>query len=372
MTAADRPTAPHPDLDTLADLDAGLLDAPTTGRLTAHVAGCARCTGATAALGAVRADLAALPTPRLPGPVAARLDATLAGLRHNDAHRSPDGAAAGGGPFAAGLEHASGTFHPQSAPTAPTAPTAPAVRGGPGIPREPGGPTARGAPVAPVAPRVPGVPGDASGSAAGPGADDESGPPGDASRPAADLDAARRRRRRRSLRITGGAVAAALALIAGGASVTAVVRNAGGYSTSGGSAGSAASLESESTVAAPNGRASTGASAADAAGGLPSYSRDTLRSSLSTIERESAVVLVSRLGEAGPAGVMADAARRQACEQSIIGREGVLRAVRRISYDGQPAYVFVFVFDDRGTRSAYVVGDQCGTGALSPVIDHVS
>ena len=165
MTAGNRPAVPparHPDLDTLADLDAGLLDAPAAERLTAHVAGCADCTRAVAALGAVRADLAALPAPPLPDAVAARLDATLAGLRRDDDRLARAGSAAAGG-------------------------------------------------VPDTSPHPPG-----SGSAR-PAAERGSGD-------AADLDAARQRRRQRSLRRAGGAVAAAFALLAAGASVTALVR----------------------------------------------------------------------------------------------------------------------------------------------------
>jgi hypothetical protein len=87
--------------------------------------------------------------------------------------------------------------------------------------------------------------------------------------------------------------------------------------------------------------------------------------------RESPVEVIAALGETGPAGPMADAARRRACEQSILPRRGDLRAVRRITYDGRPA--FVFVFDDAGVRQAFVVDDRCGsTGSLpATVLDTV-
>ncbi len=95
MTAADRtagppgPSQPHPDLDTLADLDAGVLTDTEAEPVRTHAAGCARCGQVLAALGGVRADLRALPAPPLPPAVAARLDATLADLRRVPAADRP-------------------------------------------------------------------------------------------------------------------------------------------------------------------------------------------------------------------------------------------------------------------------------------------
>ncbi len=51
MTAADRPTVAHPDVDTLADLDAAVLDPAAAEDVAAHVGGCARCTAAVAPRG---------------------------------------------------------------------------------------------------------------------------------------------------------------------------------------------------------------------------------------------------------------------------------------------------------------------------------
>jgi Putative zinc-finger len=81
--------AAHPDLETLADLDAGLLDPATADELAAHVAGCPHCRAATRALDQVRTDLAALPPPALPDTVAARLDATLADLGSSAGRHAP-------------------------------------------------------------------------------------------------------------------------------------------------------------------------------------------------------------------------------------------------------------------------------------------
>jgi anti-sigma factor ChrR (cupin superfamily) len=96
MTAADRPTVPHPDLDTLADLDAGVLDPAAAEDVAAHVGGCARCAGVLAAFDTVRADLLALPAPELPAPVAARLDAVFADLRRQAAGPTATGPTATG------------------------------------------------------------------------------------------------------------------------------------------------------------------------------------------------------------------------------------------------------------------------------------
>jgi hypothetical protein len=68
---------------------------------------------------------------------------------------------------------------------------------------------------------------------------------------------------------------------------------------------------------------------------------------------------------------MADAGRRTAGAGAIRGSNGELQAVRRIMYEGRMAYVFVF--SDRGRRTAYVVGDDCGTAAAqsADVLDTV-
>jgi hypothetical protein len=300
MTAADRPPGPHPDLDTLADLDAGVLDAATAERVSAHAGGCPRCAKLITALGTVRADLRSLPPPPLPQAVAARLDATVAGLR----------------------------------------PTRPAVPG-----------------------------------AAGPSADGERTGETAAARPV-DLGAARERRRRRSGRATVAAVAAAVALLAAGASVTALVRSLG----SGGPGGAATSAGRDSKAATEAGTAPKPATPSAAAGigapptspaatsAVPSYTRDTLRTSLARIERESAVETTAKA--AGSAGAMADPARRQACVQTILGHRGELRAVRRITYEGVPAYLFVF---EDGQPHGYVVDLQCGAsgGLPATVLDRL-
>jgi hypothetical protein len=290
MTAGQRPAQappPHPELDTIADLDAGVLDDAEAERIAAHVATCARCGQVLAALGGVRAELRALPVPPIPAAVAARLDSTLAEL----------------------------SAAPRDART------------------------------------------DRSVAAAAPA-------------PAADLAAARDRRWRR-LKAATGAAAAVLALVVAGASITSLVRAGGGGSDSsagggGGQGEPRTSLEQDDSAAAQG-----AAPAPTSLPALPSFDRTTLRAALPSIEASAELARVPDARKSGPAGAMADAALRTACAKTIPGNTGVLRAVRWISYDGQPAYVFVF--DDAGARVAYVVGEHCGRspGVPATVLDTV-
>ena len=71
-------TGGHPDVDRLADLDAGVLDEPEATALAEHVTNCADCRAVLDGLAAVRTELAALPAPTMPGDVAARIDSALA------------------------------------------------------------------------------------------------------------------------------------------------------------------------------------------------------------------------------------------------------------------------------------------------------
>lgn len=326
MTADQRhplpPPPQHPDLDTLADHDAGALDGSTAERVAAHVAGCPRCTASLAALAAVRGDLRALPSPPMPAAVTARLDSVLADLRRGE----PGDPA--GRPALASVPAPPPSSRPQDR-------TDGARDGRTDRPRD--GRTDRPAGVGPQRPRDDG---------------------------AADLAMAReQRRRRRSRRLS--AVAAAFVLLAAGASVGALVRTGTGGSDNGGTAASAP-LDTE------QGAVDSGGSVAPAPVGIPSYSKDTLRASLPDIEQESAVGIITGRGDTGPAGAMADTARRTACAGTIRGSSGDLRAVRRISYDGRPAYVFVFA--EAGRLTAYVVSDECGASAALPaaVLDTVS
>jgi putative zinc finger protein len=71
--------ADHPSLDDLADAAEGLLDPDRAARVAAHLAGCARCRDAAAALSGVTTALAAAPDPGpMPDAVVRRLDDVLA------------------------------------------------------------------------------------------------------------------------------------------------------------------------------------------------------------------------------------------------------------------------------------------------------
>lgn len=82
MTGPGFPAPPgHPDLETLADLDAGVLDRATSSRLRAHLVNCSRCQTELAGLGDIRAMLRDLPTPPMPATVEERIFAALASER---------------------------------------------------------------------------------------------------------------------------------------------------------------------------------------------------------------------------------------------------------------------------------------------------
>ena len=83
MTADERRTGPptgHSDLDTLADLHAGVLEGRSAERVREHVDGCPQCAATLEALDAVQGQLHSLPAPAMPATVAALLDAALADL----------------------------------------------------------------------------------------------------------------------------------------------------------------------------------------------------------------------------------------------------------------------------------------------------
>jgi hypothetical protein len=84
MTADERRTGPptgHSDLDTLADLHAGVLEGRSADRVREHVDGCRQCAATLEALDAVQGQLRSLPAPGMPDAVAARLTAALTDLR---------------------------------------------------------------------------------------------------------------------------------------------------------------------------------------------------------------------------------------------------------------------------------------------------
>jgi hypothetical protein len=72
-----RHTHGHPDVETLAALDADALEPSAVAEVRDHVDGCAQCQGTIAELRDVRSRLAALPAPQLPAQVADRIDTAL-------------------------------------------------------------------------------------------------------------------------------------------------------------------------------------------------------------------------------------------------------------------------------------------------------
>lgn len=75
---ADGVAGACPDLDTLADLHAGVLDPTTATSLREHVETCSRCTATLEALDATVLDLESMPPVQMPASLAGRLDAALA------------------------------------------------------------------------------------------------------------------------------------------------------------------------------------------------------------------------------------------------------------------------------------------------------
>jgi hypothetical protein len=67
----------HPDLDTLADFDAGVLDPARSASLGTHVSACVHCRTVLAGIGDVPRLLRRLPTPHIPAEVEARIFAAL-------------------------------------------------------------------------------------------------------------------------------------------------------------------------------------------------------------------------------------------------------------------------------------------------------
>ena len=86
----------HLDTDVLAEFRAGLITGRRGARITAHLAGCDRCTALDDQLAGVSVLLASVPAPAMPDSVARRLDTVLASevARRDDADRARgDGAA---------------------------------------------------------------------------------------------------------------------------------------------------------------------------------------------------------------------------------------------------------------------------------------
>jgi hypothetical protein len=314
--------AGHPDLDTLADLDAGLLDSPLATRVGRHAASCPRCSATLAAFATVRVDLRSLPPPMLPPAVAARLDDTLAQLRAGQTTaRVP--------PMSTANSH-----QPHSPGSS-----------GPAL----GGPAS-------LSTRV------GAGAAAGPGA------------PVVDLATAAEQRRARGRRLVGQVAAClvvAAALVGVGTAVlqhtddsgTVAQGNAlpGGQTSSG--RGHGVSPKDDTAGGAGAGQPTP----ESAPPKIPSYTETTLLSAIPLIAARSAVDIITSAGLEGPAGPMANAARRASCTDSIPGSDGIPVAVQRVLFESRSGYVFLFAGTD-GSRTVVVVETDCGITPVPQVL----
>ncbi len=313
MTSGHPPTpqppgdqAGHPDLESLADLDAGLTDPATAALLTEHVGSCPTCTAVLGALGTVRADLRALPAPRMPDSVAARLDTTLARLRADAVEQS-------------GFPPDSGT------------PPPPATR-----------PAADDA--------------DAASDLAA--ARDRRR---DRTRRLTTLVAA-------SAVVLAALVGIGTAVLqhGGGGDKSKVTAGAAvppdQASPRGRSQGSA-----PPRGRTEGGQGTEGPGVAAVPAVVPSYDRTTLAAALPTIEQQSTIGVVTAAGTQGPGGAMADAGRRTRCADSIPNAPGTLTAVRRVWFERTPGYLFVYADAAHG-RAAVVVGADCGLVSGQPTV----
>jgi hypothetical protein len=304
--------AGHPDLEVLADLDAGLSDPTTAARLTRHVDGCASCTATLRSLAAVRAELRSLPAPRPPDSVLARLDAMLTGLRTDGSARHMS-------------EH-SRTNPPAVASTS-------------------------------IETSID----SSSGSA---GTSGGSAPPSSHGAHVADLAMSRERRQERSRRITTLVAASVVVLAAAVGVGTAVLTHSSSKST----LNQATALSPEERSTSPRTQTGGKAGSDDAptssdgrgifSGPMPAYTRFTLDAALALIEQRSSVAAIEAAGIRGPAGAMADRSRRERCAESIPGELGQPTAVRQVTFEGKAA--FVFVYNAVKVRKAVVVGLDCG------------
>jgi hypothetical protein len=82
----------HPDAEVLAEFRAGLVTGRRGARISAHLAGCGRCTGLCDQLAEIPILLAAVPAPAMPDAVARRLEGVLAAetAETDDSERAVD------------------------------------------------------------------------------------------------------------------------------------------------------------------------------------------------------------------------------------------------------------------------------------------
>src|SRR5438105_14563564 len=85
----------HLDAEVLAEFRAGLITGRRGARITAHLAGCDRCTALGDQLAGLSALLASVPLPAMPGGLAQRLDTVLAAEAARSAQVTTDQAERG-------------------------------------------------------------------------------------------------------------------------------------------------------------------------------------------------------------------------------------------------------------------------------------
>jgi hypothetical protein len=306
----------HPDLNTLADLDAGLLDPADAARAGRHASSCAQCRRTLAAFVAVRRDLRRLAPPELPAAVAARLDATVAQLR---ASNHPVVAA------------------PQAAPPGPAPPQVP---------------------VSTVLPPRPPVP-----------------PPVDL----AAVRESREQRRLRGSRLIGrvaASVIVAAALVGVGTAIIQHTDDNGTVATSAALPGEQQTTGGQGGRGGPGNSKDQAGGASEPSTGpqdipepVPSYNDEgSLLAAIPEIAAKSAVEIITRAGLNGPAGAMANITRRSKCASGITGTFGSPVAVQQIRFESQTAYVFVYANPVTGGHSVVVVSSDCGDVPVPQVL----
>ncbi|HEX5497232.1 MAG TPA: hypothetical protein VFX70_21930 [Mycobacteriales bacterium] len=319
--------AGHYDLDTLALLDADALEPHVADRIRAHAAECIRCGPVLVALRTVRADLAALPPPRLPAAVADRLDAAMEANRRD-------------------------RFGP--AALRPADPL-----GQPGQHR-------------PARHRA-GTPGDTP------------------NRTVSRLDLARRRRGRAARLtgwaaaaavLLGGTgvgaaalsgsttpsdeqVSAAVSLSPSGPSPGAEPSKRGGLGSQILGSTPDTSTPDGSNGSTPNRTTPDGTTGTPRATGIPRYTRNDIGASLARILAQATCGEATSC-QSPSAGAMADGDRRAQCASelgSVLGVRGLPTAVQFAVFEGHPAFVFIF-----GNDRIVVVGQDCGQSAAPTVL----
>ncbi|PRZ42669.1 hypothetical protein CLV47_10413 [Antricoccus suffuscus] len=314
MTFDDRNAGPGdpsacPDVETLADFHAGVLNRADHARIAEIVATNVQAQEIIAALDATQAQLSALPPVEIPADVAARIERALAAeggrsepVRDTVRHLRASPPAPGAGQPAETTPHAG--HHATPARPGAVLPPAPTRAAGPGGPRHSGPDT----------------------SAPGP-----AGPPGPGN--VVDFQSARAKRSSRTKMLLGAA--AAVIVIGGGGAIA--------FSQSGGT--------NDGNVA--SGHSSKADNSSVTGTDLTNVAASEVTDSAS-IDNNKATY--------GIAGEMSKPDSRQKCISEIPKRPiAGPTAVQKGTYDGTEAYAFVFPAKNDQLRMIVVKADDCGT-----------